>query len=48
MAKIFVILIGGPGLFLDCDPMHDKTWVNYLALRNPSHSYRTGWLGTGG
>jgi hypothetical protein len=26
----FVILIGGPGLFIDCDPKHDKTWKNYV------------------
>lgn len=31
MAKNFVILIGGPGLFIDCDPRHDKTWLNYVA-----------------
>ena len=29
--KNFVILIGGPGLFVDCDPRHDKTWLNYIA-----------------
>ena len=28
--KNFVILIGGPGLFIDCDPKHDKTWKNYV------------------
>ncbi len=28
--KNFVILIGGPGLFIDCDPKHDKTWLNYI------------------
>lgn len=26
----FVILIGGPGRFIDCDPRHDKTWLNYI------------------
>jgi hypothetical protein len=31
-SKNFVILIGGPGLFKDCDPKHDKTWINYVAL----------------
>jgi hypothetical protein len=31
MGKNFVILIGGPGLFIDCDPRHDKTWLNYVA-----------------
>lgn len=30
-SKNFVILIGGPGLFVDCDPKHDKTWLNYIA-----------------
>ena len=28
--KNFAILIGGPGLFVDCDPKHDKNWVNYF------------------
>lgn len=28
--KNFVILIGGPGLYFGCDPVHDKTWTNYL------------------
>ena len=26
----FIILIGGPGLFLGCDKAHDQTWLNYL------------------
>jgi hypothetical protein len=26
----FVILIGGPGLYFACDPLHDKTWSNYI------------------
>lgn len=30
-SKQFVILIGGPGLFVDCDPKHDKTWLNYIS-----------------
>lgn len=25
----FVMLIGGPGLYKDCDPKHDKTWLKY-------------------
>lgn len=29
-SKNFVILIGGPGQFIDCDPKHDKTWKNYV------------------
>ena len=28
--RAFVILIGGPGRFLKCDPQHDGTWTNYL------------------
>jgi hypothetical protein len=24
-----VILIGGPGTYVSCDPAHDKNWVNY-------------------
>jgi hypothetical protein len=30
LERDFVILIGGPGLFIDCDPKHDKTWKNYV------------------
>lgn len=30
----FVILIGGPGLYYSCDPVHDKTWSNYVALED--------------
>jgi hypothetical protein len=30
-SKNFVILIGGPGLFVDCDPKHDKTWLNFIS-----------------
>ena len=30
MAGQFVILIGGPGTYAECDPHHDKTWLNYL------------------
>jgi|GEM_PF-2413217 len=26
----FVILIGGPGLFMHCDKAHDQTWLNYI------------------
>ncbi|MDH5181494.1 MAG: hypothetical protein OEZ39_12370 [Gammaproteobacteria bacterium] len=28
--KNFIILLGGPGLFLGCDKAHDQTWRNYL------------------
>jgi hypothetical protein len=26
----FVILIGGPGLFMGCDKAHDQRWSNYI------------------
>jgi hypothetical protein len=26
----FVILIGGPGLFMGCDKAHDQSWSNYI------------------
>ena len=26
----FIILIGGPGLYWSCDPVHDKRWSNYF------------------
>ena len=32
MSKNFIILIGGPVLYHEDDPSHDKTWVNYVAL----------------
>ena len=32
MSKNFVILIGGPVIYHEDDPSHDKTWVNYIAL----------------
>lgn len=29
-SKNFIILLGGPGMFLGCDKAHDQTWRNYL------------------
>lgn len=26
----FIILIGGPGVYFACDPVHDKAWSNYV------------------
>ena len=28
--KNFIVLIGGPGKYFACDPIHDKNWSNYL------------------
>ena len=28
--KRFIILIGGPTVFMRCDKEHDQTWSNYI------------------
>lgn len=30
MARNFVIVSGGPGIYVACDPDHDKSWSNYV------------------
>lgn len=32
MSKNFIVLIGGPVLFNEWDPAHDKSWSNYIVL----------------
>lgn len=30
LKRNFIILIGGPGIYFACDPVHDKAWSNYI------------------
>ena len=38
MAKNFIVLIGGPILFNEWDPAHDKSWANYVTLMQKAAS----------
>jgi hypothetical protein len=42
LSGTIIMLVGGPGIFASCDPVHDKQWINYfrpIQLATEGHLY---------